>query len=46
MIRYNYHKAHSDTEWGKKETYDLLINTDMFVRDHSAVILASAMKEL
>ncbi len=46
MIRYNYHKAHSDTEWGKKETYDLLINTDMFVRDYSAVILASAMKEL
>ncbi len=44
MIRYNYHKAHSDTEWGKKETYDLMINTDMFIRDYSAVILACAMK--
>ncbi len=45
LIRYNYHKAHSDTEWGKKETYDLLINSDMFVRDYSAVILACAMKD-
>ena len=44
LIRFNYHAAHSDTVWGEKGTYDLMINTDMFIRDYSAVLLAAAMK--
>ena len=44
LIRFNYHAAHSGSVWGEKETYDLMINTDMFIRDYSAVLLAAAMK--
>ena len=43
MARTNLHKLHSDTAWGEKNAYDLMINSDMFGRDFSAVVLASAM---
>ena len=42
-VRYNYHRLQSDTEWGNKDTYDLMINSDAFGRDYSSVVLASAM---
>ena len=44
LIRINYHKAHSDTEWGDKNIYDICINTDMFGLDYTAELLAKAMK--
>jgi hypothetical protein len=43
-IRINYHKAHSQTAWGDKQTYDLLINAETFGRDQAAVILESVMR--
>ena len=43
-IRINYHKAHSLTAWGDKQTYDLLINAQTFGRDRAAAILASVMR--
>ena len=44
MIRINWHRAHSDTEWGVLSTYDVCINSDAFGRDYSAEMLAKAMK--
>ena len=43
MIRRNYHKAGSDTEWGVKETYDLCINSDELGRDYAGWLLAQLM---
>jgi len=43
-IRINYHKAHSHTAWGDKQTYDLLINAETFGRDEAAAILSAVMK--
>jgi hypothetical protein len=43
-IRINWHRAHSDTEWGQADAYDLCINTDAFGRDYSAELIAKAMK--
>ena len=44
-IRINYHAAQSSTVWGNKDTYDILINTDAFGLEYSAVLLACAMKK-
>ena len=44
MIRINWHRAHSDTEWGDLNTYDIALNTDVFGRDYSASLLAKIMK--
>lgn len=44
MIRINWHRAHSDTEWGELNTYDIALNTDVFGRDYSAKLLAKIMK--
>lgn len=44
MIRINWHRAHSDTEWGELNTYDIALNTDVFGRDYSAALLAKIMK--
>lgn len=44
MIRRNWHRAHSDTEWGDLNTYDIALNTDVFGRDYSAHLLAKIMK--
>lgn len=44
QIRINWHRAHSDNEWGVLSSYDLCINTDAFGRDYSAEVLAKAMK--
>ncbi len=44
MIRKNWHRAHSDTEWGELSTYDIALNTDVFGRDYSAHLLAKIMK--
>jgi hypothetical protein len=43
-IRINWHKAHSDTQWGDLKTYDIALNTDVFGRDYSAQLLAKIMK--
>ena len=43
MIRRNYHKIGSDTEWGVKETYDLCINSDELGRDYAGWLLAQLM---
>ena len=44
QIRINWHRAHSDTEWGDLNTYDIALNTDVFGLDYSAKILAKVMK--
>lgn len=44
-IRRNYHKAHSDTEWGDKYIYDLCINSETLGLDYSAQMLAGLMKK-
>ena len=44
MIRINWHRAHSDTQWGDVNTYDIALNTDVFGRDCSAQLLAKIMK--
>ena len=43
-IRRNYHKAHSDTVWGDKDTYDLCINSETAGRDYTAELIAHVMK--
>jgi hypothetical protein len=43
-IRKNYHKAHSDTVWGDKDTYDLCINSETAGRDYTAELIAHVMK--
>lgn len=42
-IRRNWHRAHSDTEWGDLSAYDICINSDAFGREYSAALLAKAM---
>ncbi len=42
-IRRNYHLAHSDTQWGVKETYDLCINTDELGKDFAGKLLSKLM---
>lgn len=43
--RKSWHAAASDLPWGQKENYDIILNTDDFGRDYSAVLLAMAMKD-
>ena len=43
--RKSWHNASSDIPWGPKENYDLVINSDEFGRDYSAVLLAMTMKD-
>ena len=43
-IRINWHRAHSDTEWGDLNTYDIALNTDVFGLDYTAKLLAKVMK--
>lgn len=45
MIRKNWKRGHSRSEWGCLETYDLAINTDTFGLDYAAKMLASLMKK-
>ena len=44
MIRANWHRGHSNTEWGDMSAYDLAINTDAFGLDYAAHLLAQLMK--
>ena len=44
-IRINTRTAQSDRDWGRKENYDLCINSDAFGRDYSAALLAGVMKK-
>lgn len=43
-IRINWHKAHSDTRWGDRNTYDLCLNAETLGRDYSAWVLGTIMK--
>lgn len=43
-IRINTRTAQSDKAWGRKDNYDLCINSETFGRDYAAVILAGVMK--
>ena len=43
-IRINTRTAQSDHVWGRKENYDLCINSETFGRDYAAAILAGVMK--
>lgn len=45
MIRKNWKRGHSRSEWGCLETYDLAINTDAFGLDYAAEMLAALMKK-
>ena len=45
MIRKNWHRAHSDSPWGSRDEYDLMLNTDQLGRDYAARILAMLMQE-
>ena len=38
-----YHNALSDRPWGRKEAYDLCVNTDVFGREKSAELLEALM---
>ena len=42
--RKKYHDACSSKEYGKKENYDILIDTGLFGKEHSARILLEAVK--
>ena len=44
MIRRNHHAIFDRNEWGQRNTYDLILNTDILGRDMSIKILADLMK--
>lgn len=45
LIRKRYHDTVSNTEWGKKEMYDLCLDSDLLSREKCAEILIEAMKD-
>lgn len=45
-IRKRYHDTVSSTKWGKKETYDLCLDSDLLSREKCAEILIEAMKDV
>lgn len=42
-IRANYCMAHSGSVWGRKESYDLCLNTDALGRDYAGALLGAVM---
>lgn len=44
-IRRSWHRLHSSTVWGSRDTYDLCLNADTLGQEHAAAILTAAIRE-